>query len=655
MTSLPPKITIADMIEGDRLLLEDGRTVTISRKPTLGQTQVRLQEVWGSGVINRSPDLLDEQLALGDVRLLNKPLTAQNIELRITDATPQELQDYRFRKRIAQRVKQFPARTSKKIQCAEITLLAEKINAAAVRKGLLAMRIPEYKLFRKWASLDRPGTHGSPLLVVDHRRDKSRSNKRVTELDETLMNENIRDVHLTRACSTITKEYGQLFFRYRDHETFRGFSDQHVRDAMPSINTYRRRVQEYDGFQKSSRRNNAVAHRKASAHGGIAEEPEFIGDLMQIDSTRLDVHVRQNGIYIGIRPYLTTLIDIKSRVVTAWEISFSPPNGATTAKVILMSCTEHPHDLRVIPTKINHDLGPENENRIVKDLSYELNFTLHPGSGYNPNGQSYIESFQGSLNDLFVHHLGGTTYGKKAQDRPIQGDKYPVYELETLRNRMAEQVDIYNTSTVHSELKMPPAMMWQLHTQDPLHLPDTISEAYASSLQMHKVERAISNGKMSFLGLKWRSPQLFALDKKVRARNQKANLYIDINDLSIAYAADPRAPKKKFQLEPYQPKYQKGLSLEVHQHITDMTKDWVASEFDDTTAFKRRAFFYKKLRDDERENQERVNPSKRGPSKPDFTESADFLKAMSEPSEKLQAPASQDAGDGEYATKKRRK
>lgn len=95
------------------------------------------------------------------------------------------------------------------------------------------------------------------------------------------------------------------------------------------------------------------------------------------------------------------------------------------------------------------------------------------------------------------------------------------------------------------------------------------------------VSRKIVKGSLTFRGLKWHSPLLFHIGQKLSPSRALVNLIIDVNDLGIAYAYDPKTPNLKILLKPVDPSYQEGLSLELHQRISEISKSFAAIVNDD--------------------------------------------------------------------------
>jgi putative transposase len=608
--------TVNNLSVGDRIRWETGTIYAIDRMPTGKQTQIRLIQIDGSQVVNRSPALLERMFEIGQVALMNKPLNEQTIELRIADASAQERFYFQYRKAIARDLVTFIGGTAKSIQIEAILEITKQYSAKAHKRGLTPPQAPKYEAAKKWQRELVNRSNNTKLLVIDHR-----GNSRKPRLDERkreIMEETIRDIHNSRACSSVASEYVELTLRFQ--EEWPNLTPSQVVLKMPSRMTYYRTVQAYDGYQESKSRCNSEQHRKSISNGGATEFPEIIGGVMQVDSTRINVHIKVDGVKMGYRPWLTVLIDVYTRVITGWYISLSPPSSLAVSKVILMSATEHVSARRTIGITIYHDNGSEHCNGVISQLSSDIGFDLQPGAPHYPNHQAFIESNFSSMESRLFHLMGGTTFGKLGQDRPYASEKHPVYDLATLRSRVEEYIEIYHNLPHSGIHNMTPYQRWDLALEDRLHLPETITPEFATSLGLISLDRCINDGKVNAFGIQWKSPNSSTLDKTLRRQNRQAKIFIDPTNLGMIYLAHPLKPHKKIPGYAVNPAYQNDLCLDDHQRICEMFEDFNESYQDKAKSRMMLGIFYRKLREDAAQIMEKID-GKTAKRRRDFTES----------------------------------
>lgn len=623
---------------GDRIRWRDGHIFVIDRIPTGVQTQVRLKRVDGNRTEHRSPAMLARMIQVKEVSLVNKPLSEVGVQLRLTDASEQELFYFHFRREVARELNTFAKYAPKRHQMEAVASVHAQYCRKAAKRGFLPPDMPTYETGKSWQAKHEEHTNDTKLLVINHRTQyrKPRMNARKREI----MHETIRDIQNSRACATIRAGYLELRLRFQ--EEWPHLTEDQVELKMPSESSYRREVKKYDPDQTQRARSNSTQSRKNSSHGGKIQYPDLIGGMMQVDSTKLDVHIKVEGVSVGVRPWLTVVIDVFTRVIVGWHLSLSAPSANSVKNAILMASTDHAYYRRAKPITLYHDNGREHKNKIITHLSSDIGFDMQAGSPYYPNNQGHIEANFGSMNRRLIHLMGGTTFGKLAQNRPYASEKHPVYDLATCRARIEEYIDIYH-DLPHSGLNgMAPHQKWDMAVaEDPLRLPETITEEFAESLRLIAVDCTIyKDNVVQHQKLQWKSPNLIGLKNELEDRGRQAKLYIDPSDLSTAYVAHPSRTRKKIPVDATNPTYQTGLSLENHLRIQAMFDDWNELYQDKAATKTMLGIFYRKLREDAAEMMAKVDGKSRK-KEPDFTDSELYLSAVQSPAEAFkEAPKS---------------
>ena len=626
---------IENLSKGDRVRWRNGRIYAVDRVPTGLQSQVRLMEIDGNDVVHVSPSMLMNMLLANEISFPSPPMSEQNIELRLGDARPQERFDYRYRKAVARELNSIVSGTSRAQQMEILRELTEKYARMAAKQGLKTPKLPTYPTVKAWQRElnNNPLSHKSKLLVIDHR--KNRRKKRLDPMYITAMESNIRDIHNSRASANYLTSYEELRLRCQALHPDR--TPAQVDRIMPHYTTYVKAVKEYDAYQSSKARKSTAQHRKDSSHGGKIETPEVVGGVMEMDSTKLNVFVKVDGVNTGIRPWLTVLIDIHTRVITGWYLSLSPPSSVATVNAILMSSTEHVSAKRVIPMALHCDNGPENRNSTVTELASEVGFDVRFGAPGYPNDQPHVESNFRSLENRLIHNMGGTSFGKLGQDRPYAAEKHPVYTLDQLRTRIREFIEIYH-QLPHSGLSgMTPNQKWAIATEDPLRQPETITKSFAKSLGLIRMDREIRDGIVNAICLSWKAPTTLSLANELEGSNRLAAFFLDPNDLGIAYIAHPGNTKQKFPVYARNKAYQDGLSLETHEAIRQWRKSWQEETQDKAGVRNMLAEFYRKLRADAEIVMEEVDKKRR--KRGDFRDVPEFREEVNatQPQEPPQA------------------
>ncbi|MEU4031138.1 Mu transposase C-terminal domain-containing protein [Streptomyces anulatus] len=230
--------------------------------------------------------------------------------------------------------------------------------------------------------------------------------------------------------------------------------------------------------------------RRSRAHGATApfgELPAFApGEVMQIDSTPLDVLVRLDDGVAG-KVELTGMIDVATRTVTAAVLR--PTTKAVDASVLLartvtpelmrpgwvdalsMSRSGLPHrrllsiDERlehaaarpvIVPEMIVCDHGKTFMSRNFLASCRFLQIDLQPAHKGSPFEKGHIEKMLASVGSLFTQFLPGFT-GNKTDHRGQHLDKEPLWSLLELQELLDEWIVAKWQNREHDGLRDPSA------------------------------------------------------------------------------------------------------------------------------------------------------------------------------------------------------
>ncbi|VVO09478.1 hypothetical protein PS712_03338 [Pseudomonas fluorescens] len=98
----------------------------------------------------------------------------------------------------------------------------------------------------------------------------------------------------------------------------------------PSITTLYRIICELDAYETRSKQHGRRSAMRQHRWGVALPEPDWLLDRVEADTQLLHLFVvDEKGRVIG-RPYLTVFLEIKTRHVIGWHISFNPPSLDTT-------------------------------------------------------------------------------------------------------------------------------------------------------------------------------------------------------------------------------------------------------------------------------------------------------------------------------------
>jgi putative transposase len=232
----------------------------------------------------------------------------------------------------------------------------------------------------------------------------------------------------------------------------------------------------------------SAATRRSRAHGATApfgELPAFApGEVMQIDSTPLDVLVRLDDGVTG-KVELTGMIDVATRTVTAAVLR--PTTKAVDASVLLartvtpevmrpgwtdalrMSRSVLPHrrllsiDERlehaaarpvIVPETIVCDHGKAFISRNFLASCRFLEIDVQPAHKGSPFEKGHIEKMLNSVGTLFTQFLPGYT-GRNTDHRGRHLDKQPLWSLLELQELLDEWIVAKWQNREHDGLRDP--------------------------------------------------------------------------------------------------------------------------------------------------------------------------------------------------------
>jgi putative transposase len=237
----------------------------------------------------------------------------------------------------------------------------------------------------------------------------------------------------------------------------------------------------------------------AARHGGKRAREQFGPSLPQnrpgdplafveIDHTPVDVIVvdEQNRMPLG-RPWLSLAIDVATRMVAGFYLSFDAPSALSVAIVLTHAVLPKeswlaerqitlPWPVSGIPDWIETDNGEEFHSAAFERgaTEYGIRLTYRPPG--KPEAGAHIERLIGTFMQR-IHLIPGTTFSNVAEKDQYDSEGRAVMTMRELERWLAlEILGVYHKS-VHSTLRQPPEQAWKerleqrvtpiRHPQDP--------------------------------------------------------------------------------------------------------------------------------------------------------------------------------------------
>ena len=343
--------------------------------------------------------------------------------------------------------------------------------------------------------------------------------------------------------------------------------------------------------------------------GGVAQEPVRFLQYVQLDATPFPmvfVFDPVRRLPVGV-PTVTIALDVFTRVILGWDITFDPPSYATFMRTMLHTALpKRVPESFVCEPKIaaaleelcgrivGHllvDNAVEQIGRAAQDAGGDIGFGVRWAGVDEPTHKGHVESCLGTLQEILRNLLPAATWDIPLMRRfGYNPSKQAIVTLERFREIFAEAVARYHTSEHDGILKRFPLDVW-LEQRD-LHGLDWVTDVdhfrravgdldyvgfrgdgfsveglhYGCDGSDHRWP--VSNDDLLFnLGL----ARGVANDTKKRSFTDVKVKY-DPNDLSVAWIFDEHL-RRYVELPCTMRRYSENLPLWLHKRYKDYAKE----------------------------------------------------------------------------------
>lgn len=337
---------------------------------------------------------------------------------------------------------------------------------------------------------------------------------------------------------------------------------------IPSKSTVYRIVGEINSHETTLHQRGAKAAKKTHYWGAPWPEPDRVLERVEGDSRPMDGFAKDQYQHRG-RPVLTAMIDVKTRYIISWHISFNPASLDTTLTALQWSmCSDNPHggiaELYIV------DNGAEWIADILRKILYLLGGEISYCEPGEPNQKPHIEAFFKTWASQIEHAMKGTTFGSITAKGEYDAKGNAVYSLKEIESNFARWLETYHADE-HSALSMSPNEAWAKAQSSQLppqrYSTDDLHRYFWRSAEV----TPHASGRVRHDNLLWWGPAVSFLANLV-PKVKKLLLYYDAGDLGKAWICHPRFPDAIEELKPIQPAYQSGLSLDFHHEIQNQRK-----------------------------------------------------------------------------------
>ncbi len=314
-------------------------------------------------------------------------------------------------------------------------------------------------------------------LKVKGGKGQSRLSKEQDEIIDIVLNE----YYLTKLKPKMQRAYELIVTKCKQADV-----------KVPSHSSVVRRINSLSESQALRRREGKKAVEKFEINQGEYPDGLYPLHVLQIDHTRADVILVDDEYRQELgRPWVTMAIDVYSRMVAGFYISFEAPGYFATGQTLYNAMLpkdklkeqykfESEWPLWGIPNMIHMDNAKEFRGIELQNVCNEYGINIV----WRPVGKArfgaHIERLLGSLGE-YIHTLDGTTKSSITKKREYNSQKNATMTLNEFEKWLTVLIaDVYHKK-IHSEIGMTPLQMYQngifgTKTQPPRGLPKRIED-----------------------------------------------------------------------------------------------------------------------------------------------------------------------------------
>jgi putative transposase len=327
-----------------------------------------------------------------------------------------------------------------------------QVNGIAKQAGVNTATI--YRWLERFEST---GTVSSLLRKERNDQGKTRTDNQA----EAIMKLVIRDEFLQKQAISPTRAYREVQRQCRKEEI-----------SAPHLSTFLRRIRELTPAVLATGREGKKSARRFQPIRGTFPGADFPYAVLQIDHTTVDIILVDETHRLPVlRPYITVAIDVFSRMIAGYYISFDPPGTVGTALCIANAILAKDKVLdeleisfswpcRGLPRVIHVDNAKEFRGNALKMACQEYGIDLQFRPVRQPNYGGHIERLMGTLMKE-IHALPGTTRSRSTDLGNYNPERKAAMTLREFEIWFANLVLGAYHHRVHSDLMMPPITKYE--------------------------------------------------------------------------------------------------------------------------------------------------------------------------------------------------
>lgn len=311
--------------------------------------------------------------------------------------------------------------------------------------------------------LRRYNAYGSVMALIPQKRGWKEGSSRISADVETVIEKVIRDFYLTPQRPTAKKAIIEVQRICAE----RGMT-------APSHMTIRARIKKIaERDHLRGRGFGEKAKNRFLPAAGTFPNADYPLAVVQIDHTPADI-ILVDDVYrkpIG-RPWVTLAMDVHTRIVTGYYLSFDPPSETSVAMCVahsmlpkeewlLLHKVDAPWPVWGAPRTIHVDNGADfrSNNFQQSCLAYGINLEFRPVR--QPRYGGHIERVLGTLLKE-IHDLPGTTFSNIKDREGYDSDKHAAMTKSEFEAWLVTLICKVYHQRLHASIGMTPLKKWEI-------------------------------------------------------------------------------------------------------------------------------------------------------------------------------------------------
>lgn len=451
----------------------DGRTCTFLRQVAAGIWQI---EDNVTGELKRFPqtELLDMYLGGRFKFIESHPIPSSNCKgkraenaIKQFNRLPDKLRDRALHRR------RYVNAVLTQLGPTPIRALAEQVIKEEWEKIKWPKQPPHYVTVWRWLKRYVPAGNDIRSIVDRHCRCGNHDTRLPAKLVE-ILTEAIDTVYLTEEKKTVRDTLDHAIAEVSRENVLRVES---YRLPLPRLRQLKRMIAAIPAYDRY-----AARHGKRAADIYFRSVKKAPGtslplERVEIDHTRLDVFVVDEETMLPLgRPWLTLCIDVHTRSVLGFDLSFDPPSHLTVARCLRHAmlpkgslkekcpAVKGTWDMHGIMDTLVCDNGAEFHGDSLELACLTLGISLQYCPRKQPWFKGSVERALGSINRGVAHGVPGTTFSDFLEKGDYDAAKNATMTLSTLREILHVWIVDYYHQRPHKTLGDTPAHAWRLET-----------------------------------------------------------------------------------------------------------------------------------------------------------------------------------------------